>query len=235
MKGCRPRQGVQRSFSSSSSSFDQRQSTRDEPVVQGPWCRWANSSSHFVPCWYFVNYNKGISAQIQTTWEINMQWSWWTLTGPGWWTFSVATEIRDDDPTKLQAPTKALCWRLMSPSASCLCSDWAVHFPAAVVLLQVAEKKVARFPVSALFCWMTEWKCREAPGCNQSDQNHLDFSLWSRQLTYSKSKYLVADSSFLVFIYSNQSTRNMLIRKKCTFRQGRASCFPVSTLIAKLM
>lgn len=170
MKGCRPRQGVQRSFSTSSSSFDQRQSTRDEPVVQEPWCHWANSSSHFVPCWYFVHYNKGISGQIQTTWEINMQWSWWALIGPGWWTFSVATEIRDDDPFK-RAPTKALCWRLMSPTGSCLCSDQAVHFPAVVMLLLFA-----RFPVSAVFCWMTEWKCREAPGCNQADQNHSELT-----------------------------------------------------------
>lgn len=60
MKGCRPRQGGE--FKDSFLPrllFDLRQNRRDEPLVWEPSCRWANSQSHSVQYWYFVNSNKG--------------------------------------------------------------------------------------------------------------------------------------------------------------------------------
>lgn len=118
MKGCRLRRGgefkevfllllVVLLFLTNARTQEMNQSFRSLDVPE------QTVRATFVLCWYFVNCNKRISGRIQTVWAINMQWSWWTAIDPAWWAFSVATEIRYDDPLK-RAPTKGLCWRLMS-------------------------------------------------------------------------------------------------------------------------
>lgn len=99
--------------------FDQRQNTRDEPVVLEPPCPWANSSSHFAPCWYFADWaDQGTdpdNVSDKSAVELIGRRSW------------ASSEIRDGDAFK-KAPTKGplLMRRVV---VRCIFPTWLSSFP----------------------------------------------------------------------------------------------------------
>lgn len=147
MKGCRPRQGGEfKDGFLPRLLFDLRQNTRDEPLVWEPSCRWANSQSHSVQCWYFVNSNKGDQwmdpdnasdkyAELMNTDRARLMDIFWVHWNRRRW--SVQKSSNKGPLLETHVSVRLNC-------------DWGVGFPA-VVMLPLVMESLLFYSVSSFY------------------------------------------------------------------------------------